>query len=313
MSPTPGFTIAVCTRNRPTDLKRCVRSVTRVARPAAAQFMELLVVDDGELQPSLVTELRRLTEAWGGRFAYHRMLNRHGLLNARLAALAAAAGEVILFLDDDVEVGPEYLVRLVGRYVEWPDAAGIGGVDALLRRRSFASRAFDSVFCMDSGHPGRLSPSGYNASISRWIDARAPFETEYLDGCNMSFRRRALTELAAVDWLQGYSLGEDIYLSLVAGRTGPLWVDPALRVLHYVSKVSRANAGVIAPTVISMMYHVLRVRKARWWNYVALQWTALGLTLNSLIRPAQRRRALGFLRGLFVVERNLLRTRREGA
>src|SRR5437879_8556974 len=37
----------------------------------------------------------------------------------------------------------------------------------------------------------RLSPSGYNASISRWIDARAPFETEYLDGCNMSFRRRA--------------------------------------------------------------------------------------------------------------------------
>src|SRR5207245_11278997 len=128
------------------------------APPAAAEFMDVLVVDDVELQPPLVTELRRLTEAWGGRFAYHRMLNRHGLLNARLAALAAAAGEVILFLDDDVEVGPEYLVRLVGRYVEWPDAAGIGGADALRRRRCFAWRGVASVFCVDAAHPRPPSP-----------------------------------------------------------------------------------------------------------------------------------------------------------
>jgi hypothetical protein len=177
----------------------------------------------------------------------------------------------------------------VDRYAEWPDAAGIGGVDALTRPHPFVRRVFDRAFLFDSGQAGRLSPSGFTYSIGSWIGQRAAFQSEYLSGANMSFRREALRPVAPVPWLEGYSLGEDVYLSHVARATGPLWVDPALVIRHHRSAAARVTDRALAYVTVMNPYRLLVARNARWWNYAALVWTMVGLVLKDAVRPTRWR------------------------
>jgi GT2 family glycosyltransferase len=52
----------------------------------------------------------------------------HGGLNtARNAALSAAGGELLCFVDDDVVAPPDWLAALVRGYVAYPDAGAFGG------------------------------------------------------------------------------------------------------------------------------------------------------------------------------------------
>jgi GT2 family glycosyltransferase len=295
-----GLTIAVCTRNRVDDLERCARSVSMGRFPADVGFVEFLLVDDSELAAAFVESLRRRIETWGGKFAYTQMHGLHGLYNARLAAIASATGEIILFLDDDVEVAPEYLARLVQHYRQWPETAGVGGIDVLTRPRGLVARFYGRLFLLDSGRPGRLSSSAFNGSMWRWGIVQEPFQSDFLSGCNMSFRRRALTQLAPADWLDGYSQGEDVYLSQIAGRTGPLRVDPTLQVRHHRSQTSRPRAAAIAPSLIRSLYNILRVQHAKRWQFlIALRWTTLGLFVRELVRPNGIAVGFGYLRGLF--------------
>src|SRR5690242_6053504 len=116
----------------------------------------------------------------------------------------------------------------------------------------------------------------------------------------MSFRSSALSQLARADWLEGYSQGEDVYVSQLAGRTGLLWVDPALQVRHHRSQTSRATAAAIAPTLIRSLFHILRARTAKRWQLLfALRWTTFGLLVRELVRPNGISVGLGYLRGLF--------------
>jgi hypothetical protein len=288
-----GLSIAVCTRDRPDDLPRCLRSVTRAALPRAASFVQVLIVDDGALAAACVDELGALVGRWGARFAYARVAGARGLFRARLMAR------------DVAEISPEYLTRLVARYAEWPDAAGIGGVDGLTRPRPFLRRVFDRVFLFDSGQAGRLSPSGFTYSIRSWIGERAAFKSEYLSGSNMSFRRAALGPLGPVPWLEGYSLGEDVYLSRVAGATGLLWVDPALAIQHHRSPAARVTDRALAYVTVMNPYRLLAARHARWWNYAALMWTMVGLLLKDALRPNRWRVLPAYAQGTREIVREL--------
>jgi glycosyltransferase involved in cell wall biosynthesis len=87
----PSVTVAVCTRDRSDDLRRCLDSLDRL--PDDGQ--EILVVDSA----SQSIEPRTVAEQFA-RVRYLR-LERPGLNVARNAALAAATGEIVLFIDDD--------------------------------------------------------------------------------------------------------------------------------------------------------------------------------------------------------------------
>jgi GT2 family glycosyltransferase len=268
-------------------------------------FVEVLVVDDGELSAAVVERVRNSVERWGGRFRYGRTSRPGGLFAARLIAIQQASGSVVLFLDDDVEVARGYLERLVARYLALPAAAGVGGVPVPNRRSRLLRRLFARLFLLDSGHPGRLSASGFNYSITQWEDVGELFRSEFLSGCNMSFRREALAGVEPVAWLQHYIQGDDLYLALRARAAGELWVDPALRVLHHVSPTSRTSAADAAPSVIYNLFQLLRLQDPRWWNYLAFHWTTFGLTLMALLRPGRQTVALGYLRGLYAAVRDV--------
>ena len=115
------LTVAICTWNRAPLLARTLDGLTRVRPPAAP--WELVVVDNGSMDDTAAV-LDRFVDRLPLRVAREPRL---GLSHARNAAVAVAAGEYILWTDDDVRVDEAWLVAYEAAVARWPEAAVFGG------------------------------------------------------------------------------------------------------------------------------------------------------------------------------------------
>ncbi len=289
----PFLTIAICTRNREADLRKCLQSIARQQEDISEPF-EVLLVDDGALSSEYLDETKRFLKK-----ADFRCVRKEipGLYASRRKAVASARGEVLLFLDDDIVLESGYLKRLLFMYRQNSLIAGVGGVDVLLPHYSLTRELYTRLFLYNSGVAGRLSITGLNASMYRWNDERDSFVTEYLNGCNMSFRTEALSGLPDVDFFSNYSLGEDIFISLFAQKSGRLYADPALKVRHFQTDVSRDRVESVATMKIVNHWRLLPYLKKPVYRYVSFFWTCGGMMLASLLKK-DFEEFKGYLKGL---------------
>jgi len=130
----PSASLAVCTRNRPAALERCLRSI----EAAVETPHEVLVVDNGPH----VAATRAVVE----RFPAVRYVPepRPGLSAARNAAVRAARGDLVAFVDDDVEVHPRWLAPLRGAFAE-ADVMAVCGLVLPAELETPAQVAFEIV------------------------------------------------------------------------------------------------------------------------------------------------------------------------
>lgn len=122
---TPRLTVAVCTWNRAQLLSDCLDSLTAQSAGPEGPPMEILVVDDGSDDET--GEVVRAKAAGAPVPIRYLPQPRSGLSAARNRAIENAAGEIVLFFDDD-QLAPEgYAERLLARFDGAPTAAGAGG------------------------------------------------------------------------------------------------------------------------------------------------------------------------------------------
>lgn len=274
-----GLSIVICTRNRPLDLARCVGSLCCQAEIADVSGVELVVVDDGALEAGQIDHLTSMLPEWIA-WRYQRKAVS-GFFRSLQVAVQIVRYPVVLFLDDDVELEPGYLGNLMEHYRREPELAGLGGVDRL-QRSSWLWRCYTRLFLYSSGRPGKLSYTGYGGSLPLWNAAVAPFASEFLYGCNMSFRCEALRLLPDCEWMNGYSLVADLLVTRIAAQQGMVWVDPALGVLHHQSPASRDSAERVAQMQIVHHAYLFQQFGATRWQRLWFYWTWLGLYLLTL-------------------------------
>ena len=107
----PSASIVVPTRARPDYLRVALASI---APQAAAAEAELLVVDDsGESE-----QTRRLAHRFGARYEAHS--GPLGLNVARNTGVTSTEGDLVVFVDDDVQVGDGWLEALLHAAREHP-------------------------------------------------------------------------------------------------------------------------------------------------------------------------------------------------
>lgn len=307
-----GLSIAFCTRNRPIELKRAVESVLRELNDIARVPVQILVVDDGELDNYYLNELQTQVAQAGAIFSYVNKQANPGLLRSRVETLKHVKYEVLLYLDDDAEVEPGYLMKLVETYQAHPEAVGMGGVDLLTEPPSRWRQWYEFCIGFRATKLGNLSISGYGGGADQWKYKSSEFKTDFLCGYNMSFRTSALQGLTALDWFNGYSLGEDLYLSYVARKHGPLYIQPAMKVCHYQSPVARDKMEQVSYTLIVNHYRLLRATNAPLYRYIGFGLTSLGLTFMFCVNAAisilrlkpNFAKVKGTLRGIYSVISN---------
>jgi GT2 family glycosyltransferase len=183
----PSLTVAVCTRERPDDLARCLEALEQLSYPT----LELLVVDNAPR-----TEATRELVA---RYPQVRYVcePRPGLDWARNRAIMEARGEVIAFTDDDVVVDAGWAQALGQVFGESAEVMAVTGLvvpyeleteaQLLFERYGGFSRGFERQW-----HRLDIEDKRHAVSFYGWAGM---FGT----GANMAFRRSLFERIGLFD------------------------------------------------------------------------------------------------------------------
>lgn len=184
----PSVSVAICTKDRPARLARLLDSLDAVRIASPFSDLEVLVVDNA---PS--DEATR--DAVAARPHVRYVLEpTAGLDFARNAALRAATGDLLAFLDDDVVVDPGWLEGLFAAWRRAPDAGGYTGLVLPYRLDTEAQVRFEARGGFGRGfHPDEFRGARHGNPLH-------PAGAGILGaGCNMCFDRRLLLALGGFD------------------------------------------------------------------------------------------------------------------
>lgn len=228
------FSVVIPTLRRAALLRMTLEGLLACdPRPA-----EVIVIDADPEQSAqeIVDDLTRRDGSWRLRY----LTSPPGLAQQRNLGIDEATGDVIVFLDDDVQIPPDLLERLgvayadeavlgaTGRIVE-PEDPRIGNPGSALRR-----------WLPGGGREGQFTRYGYPRYL-RTLDQ--PQDVEYMLGCFMSARRAAAQQVRFDDGLGQYALAEDEDFSYRLSRLGRIRYVPEVVVHHrkvgYLSHDSR--------------------------------------------------------------------------
>lgn len=173
----PLVTVAVCTRDRATNLKRCLHALNDLDYPA----LDLLVIDNAPSSEETATLLR-------DSFPNVRYVreNRPGLDWARNRAVMEAKGEIIAYTDDDVIVDRKWIAAIANIFVNCPEAMAISGLVIPYELETEAQQLFEIYGGFGRGFARTWSHAEYSNG-----KRRAPFGTGVFGtGANMAYRRR---------------------------------------------------------------------------------------------------------------------------
>lgn len=222
-----SLTVAVCTRARSELLTECLTSLLRLRNDADGAGFDVLVVDNAPPDDST----KRVVESMKG--VRYVCEPKPGLDFARNRALAEADSKFVAFLDDDVEVDPEWLPGLVEALAENPDAAVVTGLVLPYELVSDAQIIFERHGGFRRGF-AKLRYQGSSLSQNPLYPTGAGI---FGAGCNMVVRRDIVQGLGGFDEAldTGASLpgGGDIDIFYRVIRAGhPLVYEPRMLVFH---------------------------------------------------------------------------------
>ena len=175
--------VVIPTYKREQQLVDSIECVLADSYPA----FELIVVDQTEQHTAAVTVA---LQAFGSdsRFRYIQ-LPIANLPLARNVGLLAAQGEVVIYVDDDVELSSDFIAAHVKRY-EAPSVVAVAG-------RVVEGEGGQLLKTGSKPPPGRIRINGLHET--HFNQTGYTGEVEWGQGCNMSFRRTALVEIGGFD------------------------------------------------------------------------------------------------------------------
>lgn len=117
----PVLTVILCAHNpHPGRLVRTLAGLAAQTLPISD--WEIVVVDNASTSP--LSALKPVRELPNARVVAEMHL---GLTRARLRGIAEARGELLVFVDDDNVLAPDYLAQVVARFAQHPNLAAAGG------------------------------------------------------------------------------------------------------------------------------------------------------------------------------------------
>lgn len=228
---TPELTVVLCSLNGAEGVDRCLHAL---ASQTIRTRMEIIVVDDGS------TDRTADVAREHGVTVISHPTNR-GLSAARNTGIKAARGDVVAFVDDDCEPGPEWAMHVLRGY-EDESVLGVAGPVVPRTPPGFMSgyltrnnplQPLEAELATGSSLPYRF----YLYLRRQWAGQPRTDRREVYSfiGANMSFRRKVLFEIGLSDERLPFG-GEDLDLCmrlLRANPSGRLMFEPGASLIHH--------------------------------------------------------------------------------
>ena len=225
----PFISVVVCTRDRPEQIKKCLGRLARQQYPR----YEVVVVDNAPTSDAL----RKVVEGQAGdgdgaEFRYC-VEPRPGLSWARNAGIAAAASDIIAFLDDDDEPDEHWLAGIAAGFARGERVGCVSGVVLPARLDNAVENLFEEIGGHSKGR-GFVKETFTKAGPQSPLWPLPPFGV----GANMAFRREALDRIGGFDVALGAGTptggGEDtLAITLVMLCGYEVAYEPAALMWHH--------------------------------------------------------------------------------
>jgi glycosyltransferase involved in cell wall biosynthesis len=220
----PYISVVICTCNRPRRLQACLQHLQRQHYPA----FEVIVVDNCPQTDAVREHLAALRDP---RYRYI-VEPRAGLSRARNKGVAAAAGDVVAFLDDDEEPDAFWLAALARGFARGSDVGCVTGPILPACLDTEAQVLFEEL-------GGHVKDRGFEPALFSRHGPQSPLypRPPFGAGGNMAFRRDTLTRIGRFDTALGAGTpamgGEDtLALALVMLTGYEIAYEPAAFVRH---------------------------------------------------------------------------------
>ncbi|NJM70775.1 MAG: glycosyltransferase [Scytonema sp. RU_4_4] len=178
LQPVSGsVSVVVCTRNRPEQLVRCLRSLQNLSQPP----QQIIVIDNAPSDDAT----RQLVAQMPG--IQYMLEPRPGLSVARNTGIRHSIGDIIAFTDDDVEVHPNWIARLQQSF-ENPKVMAVTGLILPGELETEAQVAFEKGF---GGFNQGYRVLTFDSQFFEEMRYRGVPVWHIGAGANMAFRRKA--------------------------------------------------------------------------------------------------------------------------
>ncbi|MDO9411043.1 MAG: glycosyltransferase family 2 protein [Pseudolabrys sp.] len=303
--------VVIPTMNRPVPLVRMIESLL-----ASTLVPEEFVIVDGSVDQQSVNAVNTLFGKLAGEpRVIMQAATRLGAASQRNQAMALARHDMILFCDDDIIAEPDCVASL---WKAMQDDASLGGASAAIVNQSYKRpgalmRRAIAVLGEPEGetYAGRIV--GPAIAFLPDVSARDVMPVQWLNlGCTL-YRRRLLPDPSFDQVFEGYSIGEDISLSLRVAKHARLVNVPAARIYHD-SRPGPHKAPSVQLSrmdVVNRHYIMTAIMDKRGWRDGArfLLWECCQLAISAI----QQRGGAAFwkrLGGSLLALRDIMRGRR---
>lgn len=273
------------TRDRARVFRRALESLAQ----QSVQPVEMIVVDGSDSE-----ETRSLCESQIPHLEtkiYYYRATELGAATQRNQAIAHATQNTIWLLDDDILLEPECLSRLWKALQSDPK---MGGVNAMITNQKYLppGRVSRRLLAFLNGKPeasyaGKCIGPALNLLPEDNPNLPEIVSVEWLNTTCVLYRREALPDPLFPPNFQGYSLMEDVTLSLRVGKSWKLANARTARIFHDSQPGShKNNVGVLAQMELVNRYYVMtkvlgRNQAKDYWKFVVLQLFAIVASLQS--------------------------------
>jgi GT2 family glycosyltransferase len=266
--------VIVATKNRAADLERMLATLGSQTRLPE----ELIIVDQscGEDTRRIIDSFARDLKAAGRRepeIIYLHDPTLVGANGARNVGIERSRGEILVFLDDDVLLEPEFMHELLRVYEESPGVGGVSGVVTNYALPPHSPRILRRLFWTGPFHDER-QPLYWRADRLR---DHQPVRVRRFGSGLMSIRREALGDDRFDSFYRGP--GEDVELTWRIHERYLLLIAPQARVFHVRSKAGREAAHWIGRDASSSYYLYHRLWRKGVVNRLCFAWLNFGYAL----------------------------------
>lgn len=211
MNAVPRVSVVIVSRGRPALLRRCLLSLSQVSYPA----FEIIVVADpaGLAAISGTNGIKKIA------------FDEANISAARNLGIAAAAGEIVAFIDDDAAAEPTWLRHLIAPFSD-PETSATGG---FVRGRNGIEFQWRARVVGPTGFAREVEVANADAPF---VPETGPDEAVKTEGTNFAVRRETLAKLGGFDPAFRFFLDEtDLNMRLMKAG-GQTVIVPLAQVHH---------------------------------------------------------------------------------
>jgi len=287
----------IASKDRPDDLLACIESLCQ----QTVKPLEVFVVDASSVGMP-VDELGALVRSAGFPLHWRRQIEKNGHFLKTATwnrVVAECVGEIVLFLDDDIVIEPDYIEQHLRTYAADRDG-NLGAVCGVVTNRSFDSHfaKLSRFFLIPGPGKGNVKRSGYKSFLMNG-SVIAPVEAAGTGV--LSVRRDVCLEIGFDEWFHDASVNEDQDFTYRLSRKYRILQNGNAKAHHGKSRVGRLPPREYSrQAAVNHAYFFCKNMSRGPLDLLAFAWAEFGMVFVEAVSLVSWRSVIKSLLGRFV-------------